>query len=248
MNKKIFEICVFNSRSAINAQLAGADRIELCDNMYEGGTTPGYGLIKVLKDILTIDINVMIRPRGGDFHYNDTEFKIMQEDILKCRDLGVNGVVFGILDRKAYVDTDRVAKLVEISHPLSVTFHRAFDMTVDLPGSLKELINVGVDRILTSGGMNKAIEGKNMIRYLVETAGQEIIIMPGSGINPENIYELSLATGAKEFHMSGKKYEDSFMIYRKPGVRMSGLDMIDDYKIAVSDIDAIRKTIEAIKV
>lgn len=247
MKKNVFEICVYNYQSALNAQFAGADRIELCDNMYEGGTTPGYGMIKTVRSALKIDINVMIRPRGGDFCYDDKEFEIMQEDIRICKDLHVNGVVFGILKPDGNIDIERTSQLYELAKPMSITFHRAFDVTVDLFRSLDVLIDVGIDKVLTSGGSNTAIEGIAVISQLIDKSQNRIIIMPGSGINPENIIQISQMTGANEFHMSGKMPVDSNMSYRKSGVSMGGINEIDEYQLMISDIDKIKETIRRLE-
>lgn len=247
MKKKIFEICVYNSISALNAQLAGADRIELCDNMYEGGTTPSYGMIKIIREKLKIEINVMIRPRGGDFCYDDTEFEIMKNDILKCKELKVNGVVFGILKSDGNIDIERTSELAELARPLSVTFHRAFDMTPDLFKSMDELALIGIDRILTSGGQNTATEGVETIKKLILNAKDAIIIMPGSGINSESISKISDISGANEFHLSGKMPVNSEMVFRKNNISMSGIPGIDEYVHMVSNKEIIKQTINAIK-
>lgn len=204
MMNNILEICCFNFESALNAQLAGADRIELCDNIHEGGTTPSYGLISLLRDKLQIDINVIIRPRGGDFNYSDDEYSVMTEDILKAKGLGVNGIVSGILTKNRKIDIERTIDLVEIADPLPVTFHRAFDMCKDPFVSLEDIIKTGAKRLLTSGMKHTAFEGKELIKQLVQKAGDKIIIMPGSGINPGNIKEIAEMTGSTEFHSSAK--------------------------------------------
>lgn len=247
MKKNTFEICVYNSISALNAQLAGADRIELCDNMYEGGTTPSYGMIKIIREKLKIEINVMIRPRGGDFCYDDTEFEIMKNDILKCKELKVNGVVFGILKSDGNIDIERTSELTELARPLSVTFHRAFDMTPDLFKSMDELALIGIDRILTSGGQNTATEGVETIKKLILNAKDAIIIMPGSGINSESISKISDISGANEFHLSGKMPVNSEMLFRKTNISMSGIPGIDEYVHMVSNKEIIKQTINAIK-
>lgn len=241
------EVCVYNAESAINAQSAGASRIELCANMYEGGTTPGYGIIKLLRHQLEIGINVMIRPRGGDFYYGKNEFEIMKIDIGFCRENGINGVVFGVLNRDGTIDAARCRELVELARPMSVTFHRAFDMTVDLFDSLEVLMDCGVDRILTSGGKNTAIEGLETLKKLVEKSDDRIIIMPGSGINSENICKLRNYTGAREFHMSGKTLVDSKMEWRKPGISMGGIPSVDEFKIYIASEEKIRNAAEALK-
>lgn len=240
------EVCSYNYQSAINAMQAGADRIELCDNMYEGGTTPSYGLITQLREKLDIDINVMIRPRGGDFFYDDFEFEVMKHDIEMCKQLRANGVVFGILKQDGSIDVERTSELRDIAGQMSVTFHRAFDMSADLSSSLDNLISTGIDRVLTSGGFNTALEGRDVIKELVTKSNGNIIIMPGSGINFENISYLKEYTGANEFHLSAKMPVESKMQFRKQNIKMNSLKEIPEYEIMISDIELIKKAIQAL--
>ena len=205
----IIEIVVFNIESAINAQLGGANRIELCDNPGEGGTTPSFGVIEQAKKNLSIDVYVMIRPRGGDFSYSDYEFAAMQRDIEMCKQLKVEGVVFGILDSDGRIDRERNKKLIELARPMKVTCHRAFDMTRDPLEALEDCISVGFDRILTSGQQTQAIKGVDLIRKLNQQANSRIVIMPGSGVNEENVGELVSKTGVKEIHFSARKFVSS---------------------------------------
>jgi len=197
-----YEIASFDFESAMLAQKAGADRIELCVNQPEGGVTPSYSLIELAKKNLHIDLNVIIRPRGGNFIYTDSEYVIMENDILICKELGVNGVVFGILNEDKSVDISRNTELVQLASPMTSTFHRAFDETSDVLKSLEDVIDCGFTRILTSGQMPSAMEGATLISSLVETAGERIIIMPGGGVRKENIKKLIETTKAKEYHSS----------------------------------------------
>lgn len=240
------EVCSYNYQSAINAMQAGADRIELCDNMYEGGTTPSYGLITQLREKLDIGINVMIRPRGGDFFYDDFEFEVMKHDIEMCKQIGADGVVFGILKQDGSIDVERTSELRDIAGHMSVTFHRAFDMSAELSSSLDNLISTGIDRVLTSGGFNTALEGRDVIKELVTKSDGNIIIMPGSGINFENISYLKEYTGANEFHLSAKMPVESKMQFRKQNIKMNSLKEIPEYEIMISDIELIKKAIQAL--
>lgn len=199
------EICAFNIGSCITAQQSGAHRIELCDNSSEGGTTPSYGLIQSAREKLHIDIYPIIRPRGGDFFYNDDEYSVMKKDIQLCKDLGCNGVVIGMLNIDGSVDKRRLAVLVELAYPMGVTFHRAFDRAVNAFQALEDIIDIGCERILTSGQRPTVMEGIQLIKELVEHADERIIIMPGSGLRSNNIQELALQTGAVEFHTTAKK-------------------------------------------
>ena len=202
ISRKRLEICVDSVESALTAQSAGAYRVEFCDNLIEGGTTPSYGQLKIARERLHIKLYVIIRPRGGNFLYSSTEFEIMKEDIRKCGEIGCNGVVIGILHSDGSIDRERSTQLVDIarSYSMGVTFHRAFDRCNDLFAGVEDIIEAGCERILTSGGKNSATEGVSIIRELIEKAGERITIMPGAGLTPENIAEVAELTGAEEFH------------------------------------------------
>jgi len=207
------EIIGFNIESCIAAQEAGASRIELCDNPTEGGTTPSYGFIKSAREKLSIDLYVMIRPRGGDFLYSDAEFEIMMQDIGMCKNLGCDGVVLGILAPGGNVDKKRCRQLIEYAYPLGVTFHRAFDRAKDPLQSMEDVIEIGCERILTSGLRLKAIDGIALLKKLIQQADDRIIIMPGSGVNADNIMQMAESTGAVEFHSSASIFLNSEMKY-----------------------------------
>jgi copper homeostasis protein len=198
------EIIGFTIENCIQAQAAGANRIELCDNPSEGGTTPSYGFIKAARQKLNIDLYVMIRPRGGDFVYSEDEYAIMVQDIIVCKQLGCDGIVLGILTDNREVDKARCRKLIELSYPMGVTFHRAFDRTKDPFKSLEDIIDIGCERILTSGQKNTAGEGAELIASLIQKADDRIIIMPGSGVRSETILSIAKSTVAKEFHSSAR--------------------------------------------
>lgn len=228
-NKIIAEICVDSLQSALSAEKGGASRIELCDNLMGGGTTPSIGMIELARKYLTIDINVMIRPRSGDFCYSTFEIEVMRRDIEIAKKCGVNGIVIGVLKPSGKIDIKIMKELIQLSRPLTVTFHRAFDMTKDPFESLDILIDLGVERILTSGQESKAIDGINLIKELVKIAENKIIIMPGSGINDENIRDIIESTGVKEVHLSAKKNVESIMEYRNQKVNMGGNLIISEY-------------------
>lgn len=241
------EICTDNIESAVNAETAGADRIELCANLSGGGTTPSYGMILSARDNLSIDLNVMIRPREGDFLYSGSEFDIMLRDIEICGECGVNGVVLGILRDDGEIDTERTAMLTELAYPMSVTFHRAFDMCADPFRGLQDIISAGAARLLTSGQKNKAPEGAELIAGLVKKAGSRIIIMPGSGLNETNISDVARITGASEFHLSAGIICDSEMRFRRDGITMGGSPGITEFSRIISDPDRIKKIVEILK-
>lgn len=198
------EVIAFSIESCALIQQSGAHRIELCDNPGEGGTTPSYGFIKQARKLASIDLYTMIRPRGGDFLYNDDEFDAMKEDIKLCKQLGCDGVVFGLLNADGTVDKTRTAQLVELAYPLGVTFHRAFDRVRDAHEALETIIEVGCERVLTSGLMPNVSGGKLLLKELVTAADDRIIIMPGSGVRHSNLAELAQFTGAVEFHTSAR--------------------------------------------
>lgn len=209
--KFTLEIIAFNIESCKIAQAAGAHRIELCDNPGEGGTTPSYGFIKAARQILKIDLFPIIRPRGGDFFYSDDEFEIMKTDIQVCKELGCDGVVFGMLNEDATLDKIRCKILVQLAYPMGVTFHRAFDRVTEPSQALEDVIECGFERILSSGFHPTAMEGIDNLKKLIQVADERIIIMPGSGVRASNIGELAQTTAAVEFHSSARKMIDSKM-------------------------------------
>lgn len=195
------EVCVTSLHEAREAYLAGAKRIELCAALCIGGVTPSYGCIKTIREELPkLKINVLIRPRGGDFCYTAEEINVMLLDIEMCKSLGVNGVVIGALTKDGNIDHDTMKRLIAAAKGLRITFHRAFDCCNAPFEALEQIINLGCDRLLTSGQKHCVNEGKEMLRQLVEKAGDRIIIMPGCGVNVNNIAELEAHTKAKEFH------------------------------------------------
>lgn len=246
MNFKL-EICVDSFESAMNAQLAGADRIELCDNLAEGGTTPSAGMIHCVRDNLKAGLHVIIRPRGGDFLYSPQEFEIMLKDIELCRKAGADGVVTGVLKPDGTIDVERMKYLSEAAAPMAVTFHRAFDLCSDPFKGLEDIILTGAARILTSGQKNLAMEGSDLIKSLVSTAGERIIIMPGSGLDESNIKKIAEITGANEFHLTARKITGSRMIFKREGIPMGGFAGIEEYSRKVADTDKIIQIINILK-
>ncbi len=243
METNLVEICVARLQSGLAAQEGGAARIELCDNLYEGGTTPSYSAIKMAVKLLDIGVHVMIRPRGGDFCYDELDFELMQEDIKACKKLKVQGVVFGVLLPDGHVDVVRTQRLVELAKPLPTTFHRAFDVTPDPHKALEDIVYTGVHRVLTAGQQNKAPLGMDLIRTLVKQAAQRIIIMPGSGLSQEIIKDFRDQTGACEFHLSAKMTVDSKMTFRKQDVFMGSLPQIPEYEINVTSADLVKQVV-----
>lgn len=242
-SKVLFEVCANSVESAVNAQIGGANRIELCANLENGGTTPSFASIKISRSKLDIPINVLIRPRGGDFLYSELEFQEIISDIKKCKDMEINGIVCGFLNKDGSIDKDRTKEIIELSYPMSFTFHRAIDVSKDPYKSLDDIISCGATRILTSGTANKAINATDILSKLVQLAGDKIIIMPGSGINASNIAKLHSEVNAKEYHFSGTIKQCSSMQFRNNNIISTEEN---DYSKWISDVSKIRETINTI--
>ncbi len=247
MNEVKIEVCVDSIQSSLAAQEGGADRIELCDNLYQGGTTPSYGMIKILRKKLKIGFNVIIRPRGGDFLYSDDEYKAIKEDVKFAKELGAAGVVVGFLNPDGSINKARTVEIVELAQPMPVTFHRAFDMCADPYKALEDIIDSGVVRLLTSGQQDKAIYGIKLLLELFEIAGSRIIIMPGSGITEENIEEIHNMLNAKEYHVSLRRILESEMIFKKSDIAMGGLPDIPEFENRVTDAGRVKALINIVK-
>lgn len=239
------EICANSVASCLEAMRGGAYRVELCAAIPEGGTTPSYGEIALARELLDIKLNVIIRPRAGDFLYSDLEHRAMIKDIEMCRKIGVDGIVIGCLNADGDVDMARNATLIAVAGDMSVTFHRAFDMCRNKSESLERIIELGCHRLLTSGGKAKAEEGATLIKELIEQADDRIIVMPGSGITENNIATIARQTGATEFHLSARTPIISSMRYRNSEVSMSSKNIeVDEYAFPVTNAERVRLTLE----
>ncbi len=215
------EVCANGVESCLAAQEGGADRVELCAGIPEGGTTPSYGEIMVARRVLTTTrLHVIIRPRGGDFLYSDLEVERMAADITVCRELGVDGVVFGCLRADGTIDVERNRYLMDCACGMSVTMHRAFDRMADPALALEQVIDLGFDRILTSGQQPQAIQGVDLLAKLNRQAAGRITLMAGSGVNEQNIRTIRDVTGLHEFHFSGRESRPSGMQYVNPNLYM----------------------------
>ena len=235
----LLEICIDSVASAIAAEQGGAARVELCQNLFEGGTTPSMGTVYHALQQVGIKVNVIIRPRGGDFLYSDDEFAVMKNDIVALKEAGINGVVIGMLNADGTIDTERTRQLIELARPLEVTFHRAFDVTADPFRSLDELIQLDVDRLLTSGQEPSVLEGVELIAELVRRAGEDIIIMPGAGITPKNLPRIIRETGAREYHVTGSSSVDSKMEFRNDRCFMGKALYPPEFSMKVADAGKI---------
>ena len=242
------EICVDSVESALAAQRGGAQRIELCSALAEGGLTPSGGLIRAVRSKVSIGVYVMIRPRGGDFLYSEEELDVMRDDIARARDLGANGVVFGLLTADGVVDIEKTAELVELARPMEVTFHRAIDMTRDLGEALESVLLTGARRVLTSGGAQSALLGMTGVATLVHLAKDRIAVMVCGNVRPENVAQIAVATGATQFHAALRSAVPSPVTYRNPGLSMGdeGSDEYTRYAVRPEDVRRLRQTINAI--
>ena len=233
---RIIEICANSAQSCVEAEAGGAQRVELCAGIPEGGTTPSYGMICMAQKLTSsIDINVIIRPRGGDFLYTPVEVESMLLDIDLVKQLKVHGVVFGCLTKYGDIDMQLMRRLIDASKPLSVTCHRAYDVCHDPFEALEQLIELGCDRILTSGQQPDAVQGIPLIKELVKRAGERIIIMPGCGVREDNIARIEAETGAKEFHTSARSIVYSRMEYRKDNVPMGSSAVTSEFETVQTD-------------
>ena len=246
MSRVHVEICIDSFAGAIAAREGGADRVELCGSLVEGGITPSAGLLRQVCEAAGIDVMAMIRPRGGDFCYDPHELETMQRDIDEAKQAGARGVVFGALRTDGSVDRDLVSALVERARPLEVTFHRAFDMVREPFEALDALIDLGIERVLTSGQAPSAPEGARRLRELVERADGRIVVMPGCGVRPTNAREVLEATGAREIHLSARGSVDSPMEFRSDSCSMASGQPPGEYERAVTDPEVVRRTVEAL--
>lgn len=237
MTQRKLEICCFTAQSAFKAAQAGAHRIELCDNIADGGTTPSFATIKWVVGHLQIPVNVIVRPRGGDFLYSATEYELIKEDIKQIKSLGANGIVIGFLTAEGDIDLQRTAEIVALAAPLEVTFHRAFDMCRDPFVALEQLKKLGIARILTSGGYPTAEKAAHILAQLVQKAENKIVIMPGSGINDQNLAKMIASTQAVEFHSSAKTHIEGGMQFKNDKVSMSGNESPQEFQyISVDEV------------
>jgi copper homeostasis protein len=242
------EICVDSVESAITAERGGAQRVELCSDLLEGGIGPSPGLLEQVRERVEIDVFTMIRPRGGDFFYTPEEFAVMRADIQYAKQLGADGVVLGILDADGFVDVSRTRELVELARPLPVTFHRAIDVSADLADSLERVILSGARRVLTSGGKRRAVDSVQDISSAIRRTQGRLTVMAGGGLTPENIRLVAETTGASEFHASLNTSIPSPVRHRSDSLFL-GTDIERDYSrymVREEDVRALREELDSI--
>jgi copper homeostasis protein len=238
----IIEIATTDFTTTQSAVEGGADRIELCAALTDGGTTASYGTIKKCREAFGVQLFPIIRTRGGDFLYTDDEFEIMKNDVKLCKDLGCDGVVIGMLNKHGEPDIKKISKLIELAYPLEVTFHRAFDRCKDPFEALEQLIETGCQRILTSGQQPAAPQGIDLIARLIKLANERMIIMPGSGIRKENIKEIAQRTGATEFHSSLRGKQKTKMEFIHPSFT-GAADSYTNPAIDPEEVKALRNAL-----
>ncbi len=240
----VVEVCVDSLESAVAAERGGAKRVELCSGLPEGGITPSAGLIATARQRVSIGLQVMIRPRAGDFCYTVDAFNVMRRDVLMAKQLGANGGVLGILDLDGKVDVHRTRQLVDLAKPLKTTYHRAFDMSVDLKQSLEQVVEASADRVLTSGGSETALEGAPMLRSLVEAAGGRVIVMACGGIDDKNIQTVLEQTGVREIHVGLRTPIQSPMRHRNDHISMGSLKNSEYQRFVVME-DRVNRLLRA---
>lgn len=247
-DKYLFEICTNSVESCVAAQAGGANRVELCAGIPEGGTTPSYGEISVARELLSqTRLHVIIRPRGGDFLYSPVEIQTMLKDIEMAKQIGADGVVFGCLTAKGEIDLPVMRELMNASKGLSVTFHRAFDVCCNPQKALEEIIELGCDRILTSGQQATASAGIPLLKELHQQAAGRIILLAGCGVNESNIARIAQETGIQEFHFSAREVVQSRMEYKNEAVSMGGTVHINEYERNVTTAQRVKNTIASLQ-
>ena len=239
-SKAILEVCAFTIQSCLIAERAGAARVELCDNPVEGGTTPSWGTIRQVREKINLPLYPIIRPRSGNYLYDEDEFSIMRHDIEVCKELGCNGISVGVGTLRAEIDTERMKRIVDWAYPMGVTCNRVFDGTPDPFKALEELIECGCERVLTSGQKSAAPDAADLLAKLVQQAGERILIMPGAGIKSANLARLKNACGAKEYHASARVVVPNPLTYINAEVSDYG-------QVYVADEEEVKRLVAVLK-
>lgn len=243
----ILEICVESVEAAIAAEAGGAQRIELCSSLNEGGLTPSIGTMRIVRSSVNIAVHAMIRPRAGDFLYSEQEFAAMREDIAAAAECGMDGIALGLLKMDGNVDVARTSELIELAHPMEVTFHRAIDMTPDVEGALEDVIRAGANRILTSGAEPTAMQGRNQISNLIRASAGRISVMAGGGVRADNVRQIAQAAHATEYHASLRRTMPSSIKYQRRKIHLGrvGADEYAHNIVRAADVRTLRKALDA---
>lgn len=242
----LVEACVDAIDAAIEAQAGGAGRVELCGELLQGGVTPSAGLTAAVRERLAIPVFVLIRPRTGDFLYTADECDVMRRDINIAKQVGADGVAFGALNAAGDVDADTMRELMSAARPMAVTFHRAFDFSRDQDSALDALLELGVDRVLTSGGAGSALEGAHVLRQLAQRAGPALRILAGGSITPSNVAEVVRLSGALEVHTRAAVRLESTMAYRRPGVTLARGQTLSEYDRNATSAGEVARVVAAL--
>lgn len=242
----ILEVCADSVQSAVAAQEGGADRIELCSGLVIGGLSPSPALFKQIRKYTDLKIRTLLRPRFGDFCYDDYEFQTLKEEVEMFRELGADGVVIGMLNPDGTLDMERMEVLVNAAGDIGITLHRAFDVCRDPYEALEQCVSLGIDTILTSGQKSSAWEGRGLLAELAEQAAGRVEILAGAGVNPGVIEKLAGCTAVRAFHMSGKKVMDSRMEFRREGVPM-GIPGFSEFEIWQTDREQVRRAVQVLQ-
>lgn len=242
----ILEVCADSVQSAVATQEGGADRIELCSGLVIGGLSPSPALFKQIRKYTDLKIRTLLRPRFGDFCYDDYEFQTLKEEVEMFRELGADGVVIGMLNPDGTLDMERMEVLVNAAGDIGITLHRAFDVCRDPYEALEQCASLGIDTILTSGQKSSAWEGRGLLAELAEQAAGRVEILAGAGVNPGVIEKLAGCTAVRAFHMSGKKVMDSRMEFRREGVPM-GIPGFSEFEIWQTDREQVRRAVQVLQ-
>lgn len=246
MKHSVLEVCADCVQSAVNADNAGADRIELCSNLVIGGVTPGKALFKLVKKYTEVKVRVLLRPRYGDYCYNAYEFEQLKEEVQMYRELGADGVVIGILRPDGRLDEERMSELIKIAGNMDTALHRAFDACVNPMETMEQVVSLEMKTILTGGQCGNAWNGRELLKELYEKSAGRIEILAAGGINAEEIEKLIPLTGITSYHMSGKIAMDSIMEYRKAGISM-GLPERDEYTLWQASKEKVKQAVQFLK-
>lgn len=244
--RPLIEICLEGAESVIEAEKGGADRVELCSDLFEGGLSPSLSTLRVAKRHTSIAISTMVRPRGGDFCYSDIEFEVMKDEVKAFKENGASCIVFGILLPNGEIDKERVKILRDLAYPLPVTFHRAFDMTPDPFKALDTLIELGIDRVLTSGQEATVVEGLDLLKELIEYSKDRITIMPGCGISERNFEKVKKVLGAKEYHIFLSEERESKMTFHPSHIYMGGLLRQSEFTLSSTSKSRVETIIKSL--
>jgi copper homeostasis protein len=243
----LVEIAVDSLTGAVTAAMAGAGRLELCAGLLEGGLTPSAGLLAAVKASVRVPVFAMVRPRGGDFLYDDAEFDVMCRDVRAAKGGGADGIVTGMLAADGRLDVPRMQQLRELAAPLPVTCHRCIDVAADAAAVLDDLLTLGIQRVLTSGGATSAANGRQQIAALVQRAQGRIAVIAGAGVRADNVAAIVAATGVREVHLSASTFRRSAMTFRRDHVTMGAAALPAEHTVRTTDAEMVARVVAAVR-